>query len=134
MKAIENGIRKTADDILRRYRAMPETYETVETARVTQAKELLRRVLVDVALQDELSGEYLSRQRGFPRSSHPDWAVGLAYGLVKDEPRARRTIWDYGKQLHDEASASDNQPLATLLAREIEIRILSDVARGLLRF
>ena len=130
---METSSRKSADEILRQYREMPETYESIEAARQIQAKTLLRRILVDVAFQEELITEYEGRQRGFARSSYPDWAVKLAQGLVREDAGKRRTIWEYSKKLHDEAGVCGERPLATMLAREIEVRILSDVARGLLR-
>lgn len=126
----------SATDVLRKYHELELTFDQVERKRVARRCDLLKRVLDDAELREELAGEASRRQGAFPiRTAHPDWAVRLAEVLENPARSAtvRCALVDYSRQLYAEAvETSGFQPLAEWLTTTVTMPILSDLARDLL--
>ena len=128
---------KRASDILAPFVRISASFGDYENDRRAHVRELLRRVLVNVGLQQELCAEMRIRRQGYPtRSEYPDWALRLAEVIRNPEHKysraVRELVFQYGKQLHEESADPGNtSALATYLTTELDVPVLSAIAREL---
>jgi hypothetical protein len=130
---------KTAQDILGSYTRLEETFESYEARRLAWVRDVLRRVVTEIALQEKLATELKVRREGFfVRSEYPDWARRLAEVLRNPDGKysegTRKLVYGFARDLHAEAAGPRvlGRPLAEFLVRDGSVPVLSDIARELL--
>jgi hypothetical protein len=130
--------KKTGEEIVGRFAAVDETFEQLEARRRARARDLLRRVLSDLSLQDDLCREARMHRDGFHgRSEHPGWARRLAEVLRNPEGRystpLRKQVFEYARELHSEHRSGDSEALSLVefLTARMKVPVLSEIAHEL---
>ncbi len=86
--------KKTATEILDQARRIP-SFDEAARRRASSTSSLLKRVLTDPDLQNQLSAAYeVVRQGHYAVSGHPPWAFLVAHILQKGSPRLARALYE----------------------------------------